>query len=71
MEDAGSVLESGQSSVVPAFDELAVIGVIGQRVFMFAVQVELHAVVRPGVGGIVLKVGIQYLVSDIEVIIVP
>ena len=38
---------------------------------MFAVQVELHAVVLPGISGIILQVGVQDFGGHIKVVVVP
>ena len=71
MKNTSSILRGDQSSVIVTFDELAVVYVIGQRVFVFAVQIEFYAVILPGVSGIILQVGVQDFVSDVKVSVVP
>lgn len=71
VKDAGSVLESGQGGVAVAFDELAVVGVVGCRFAVVGIEIQLHGIIRPRIKGVVLEGIVQDLDSDIEVFIVP
>ena len=57
--------------VALAFDDVAVVGIVGGGVVVSSVQIDFHAVVLPRVHGVVLEDRVQDFDCHIEILIVP